>query len=294
MIHYYNALVTPGSYSRWVTCEEYIPQAEDIIFQQLEKASLAGPMEALAIGLPSLDMLQRTEGLHSLQHHVIEHNSLLVSNAQRQLPGVQIIKASAERYCHPIRVEMMYAIRMHHTLHRRSAGYLAHLYAQLQPNGTYMAAEMFIPDYTTIHEQLCRHIVWRSHIIGCCLDCEETQRAKTEAGHLWQAVSGADIMSDSPGEALEIILKQATEINHAILVRQTQAMEWLAEQLLKDLNMLMVQMQIEPSDHLLHRQAISRAKFEHDAREAGFTLEAFHSMGPVNEIGGMGLYVMRK
>ena len=169
----------------------------------------------------------------------------------------------------------------------------------MSENGYYFLIDEFIADYQNEHERNIKIIIWYSHIIA---DAESNQYyylAREEAKTLLDDLQEGSPDSNQPktAEQLALIISYASVINKYAVNNLMQEAQNSAKELLIKLGQPTVSSPEDNEDSMrLSRRdyKICDKVFRKEISSVGFIIEDRVSFGPIDSIGGLSIYKIKK
>ncbi|MBE9168644.1 hypothetical protein IQ238_14400 [Pleurocapsales cyanobacterium LEGE 06147] len=175
--------------------------------------------------------------------------------------------------------------------------YLSSVHEQLSDKGCYIVSDEFLADYETEEERKIRTTIWHAHIISHAQKKNHSYLAIEEAKILLDDLYEEDTehFIKSPAQ-IELVLKSVKEIDDFAKVKNMSLAEMRARQFLDRLKELSnKEAQGDPTLDLSRGDyKICDRVFRNEVENAGFSVESVQSVGPIEYIGAISIYVLRK
>lgn len=196
-------------------------------------------------------------------------------------------------------VPIIYSQGVHHHIPKGDSlnRYLERVHQILTPDGVYVLSDEFLPEYHDASERLIKAVIWYSYIINDAqqksYDYLAQEEAKTLIDDLNEGVNPDLIKTE---DQIQLVLKKVGSISMAALQRQSEEAEKLALELLLELKRLKNYNPTGDQTIDLSRGdfKISPSVFKQEVESAGFEVESEGHSGPIESIGGMRIYTLKK
>jgi len=302
----YSTIISPDVYSRLMTDEHVYIKASDVAIANVVEREVAlkgEPIEVVEYGCGPARALQRTARVSGIHVTGVDHDPEFIEYGrnllQRQHLYADLVLADAETYMHPKPVDVFYSQGVHHHIQKGEATrrYLKGIYDQLKPGGMYIVSDEFIPEYATIEERRTRLVIWYSHVIANAQRGEYQLLAQEEAKTLLDDLNEVvDPEAIKTQKQIELVLHSAQLINGNAIKKHMEQAEGLADEFLKKLQTL--RNTEEQGDKTIDLSRgdykICDSEFKREIEVAGFVVEEIQAIGPIENIGAMVVYVLRK
>lgn len=297
----YSQIIHPKAYNEIMSNEHvYMALADQFTVKKVKE--LATPSaEVVELGCgPArvLSLISEIKGINltgvDLDSQFLEYAKSLITKS-----SVQIIAADVETYKHHKKVDIFCGLGLHHHIAKgiKTYNYLHNVFNNLKEGGYYILSDEFIPNYNNPRDREIKIVIWYSHVIAHAvknnfsyLAQEET---KTLLDDLFEGRTSKNIKSQ---KQIELVLSKVGLIDEASRKNNLELATQLAEEFLAEL---------EAHHNLdLHDDTtidLSRGDykicdsiFRQEIEEANFKVESVKSFGPVETIGAISVYILRK
>jgi len=196
-------------------------------------------------------------------------------------------------------IDIFYSQGFHHHVskERKTHAYLKNIYDQLIPGGFYILSDEFLPDYKNENEREDKAIIWYSHIIANALlhgyYYLAFEEAKTLLDDIYEGRTNTNFKNN---KQIDFVVSQVSTIDsHARSGNKTK----LAEAVAHFKKVLETYHNMEISDDITvglsrHDYKICENVLRSQVESVGFIIEEIKSFGPIENIGAMSVYVLRK
>lgn len=297
----YSEIIQPHDYNRIMTQEHlYIDVADRYILKTIREMG-AESMEVVELGCGPARVLYWASKIEGINLTGIDADEDFLAYAQDKLKKtpVSVIASDIEHYQHPKPVDIFYSQGLHHHIAKgtKTKNYLTNIYRQLRSGGYYIVGDEFIPNYKNDEEREILIVVWYAHIIAHAIrhghDYLAQEEAKTLLDDLYE---GRQIKSLKNAEQISFTLSKVQAIDSCAREGNLKEAYVLAAEFLKALQLLhnLVPSNDNTIDLSRGDFKISDQAFRNEVEEIGFVIEAVKFFGPIETIGAMGVYRLRK
>lgn len=300
----YSQIISPADYNRLISEHLYISTADKAIARIVAyHGNKDSPIEVVELGCgPAriLPLLARVKGINLTG---VDHDKTFVDYTQQvirdqQLPATVVLD-DVTTYQHPRQIDVAVSQGFHHHVMKGepTRQYLLNVYNQLKRGGVYILGDEYLPDYSNDHERLVRAAIWYSHIINAALRGNHQQlaveEAKTLIDDLAEGTQEGVVKSDAQ---IQFVLDSVGAIDTAGRSTKRQEAERLVEAFLEKLTLMRgTTVTHNPSMDLSRGDfKVCHRVFEQEVTDAGFVITGVKSVGPIETIGGLVVYVLRK
>lgn len=301
----YSDIIDAENYNRIISKEHlYVPELDSAMFKLINhKFNQEGLREIVEIGCGPNRQLPLISQIPNISLTAIDIDSHFVEYTKKNakdLP-VSVIEADILSYQHSKPVSIFYSQGVHHHIPKgnKTEQYLKNVFKQLQAGGYYILSDEFIPKYNTLHERDVRLIIWYSHVIANAMQNGFDYLAQEETKTLLDDLAEAKECSNrgvKTQEQLDLVFHSVNDIDFLSQSGDFDKARLLAESLLNRIGDLISYE--ENGDHSMEASRkdykISRDEFIKEVEPIGFTVDEVVSIGPVDNIGGMQIYVLKK
>lgn len=216
---------------------------------------------------------------------------------QRKDSRITLVSSDICTYRHTRNVDIFVSQGVHHHIPKRATqDYLANVYRELSFPGIYIVSDEMLPHYDDPQERALRALVWYSYVISAAQLRGYHGLAREEAKTLLDDLAeGGGNFPVKHEASIELVLREAQRVTLAFRRVWTEDFSSLAFRLLGQLHHRRRASSSDPSLLLSRRDyKICHAEFEKEVTKAGFKIIGVETVGPVNTIGGFGIYVLSK
>jgi len=299
----YSDIIDPELYNRIITDEHlYIADSDRLIQQLIEDEITAmGSAEVVEVGCGPARIIAQVATIPHIHLTGVDHDQKFIAYAKKVIDNtrVRLVCMEFADYRHGKPVDVFFSQGTHHHIPKGSAttAYLQNIYKQLTPGGAYIISDEFLPDYEDEHDRHVAAVIWYSHIIANGKRRGFNDLAREEVKTLLDDLNegGTGEGGKSP-EQIELLLARVEGINDAAMTGNLPTARQLAEDLLTALRSSQSAVrQGDPTMDLSRGDyKVSRAVFRSEVEPIGFIVENAQSVGPVEQVGGMVVYKLRK
>lgn len=283
----------------------YISEADKAIqvFIKEEVAKRAKPVEVLELGSGPGRVTTLIGAIPDIRLTAIDHDEAFVRYGRKILieKGISadMRVSNIETYKHPRPLDVIFSQGVHHHIKKGEVTnqYLKHIHGQLSQDGIFIVSDEFIPEYHTNDERKIRLVIWYSHVIAHALKDKHTYLAQEEAKTLLDDLNeGFDSEAIKNRKQIDFVLLSVQTINSVAEGGDVPFAESLAKDFLHSLLFMRnTQPQNDVSIDLSRGDyKISDSRFKKEAEAAGFSITDKQAIGPINTIGGLVVYKLRK
>ena len=301
----YSSIIGPEDYNRLMTEQHlYIAEADACVSRLLRGIhDTRRIIEAVELGCGPARLLQHVAQDMNVHATGIDHDNEFIRYGRRILrqQGIPatIHKADIAVYRHPVPVDVFYSQGVHHHIEKgtKTLAYLRNVHDQLKPDGSFIVSDEFLPEYSTPKERKIRTIIWYSHIIANAITGGYKQLAEEEAKTLLDDLNEHGNQNGLKSKAqIGTVLRNVDLINKLACNKKMKEGARRANLLLGSISsMRNTEKSGNPSMDLSRGDyKISDSVFRKEIDEAGFFVDQIHTIGPVENIGGFSVYLLRK
>jgi cyclopropane fatty-acyl-phospholipid synthase-like methyltransferase len=301
----YSRIITPEEYNRIISKEHlYISASDRAIKEFVEKYRPKNRIaEVVEIGCGPARVLPLIATVSDLNLMGIDHDEGFLNYARTVIKegcvNASVVKSDISTWQHSQPVDIFYSQGVHHHIGKSHdlREYLNNVRRQLAAEGVYILSDEFLPEYTDeVHRQL-KAVIWYSHIITSAkrlkYDYLAQEEAKTLLDDLYEGEEHHDDVKTE--EQIRLVLEHCTNIDQAALLGEIAQAEKLAEKFLNSLsNIRNIETHGDITTDLSRGDfKICESVFRAEVEQAGFEIVERKTVGPVDSIGGMAVYVLR-
>lgn len=300
----YSQIINAENYNRIITEEHlYIASADRILTNTVKAlvANTRSACEVVEVGCGPGRILPLLAEIKNINLTGIDHDPAFVKYAGQITANLllEVKTADIEKYTHGKLVDVFCSMGVHHHISKgeRTTEYLKNLFNQLKSGGYYILGDEFLPNYTNETEREIRLVIWYSHIIADAIKHNYNYLAAEEAKTLLDDLeAGRHSDAIKTNEQIEFVLSHATTIDIVARNNNMELAELFATEFLQRLSqMYNINIQGEKALDLSRGDyKICDAILRKEAAQAGFLVEDLQSIGPIQNIGAMCVYTLKK
>lgn len=300
----YSEIIGPEDFNRIYTEEHVYIAASDGDIQSLIKdgiSSIPGVAEVVELGCGPARILPLIAEIPNIHLAGVDYDPAFLAYAKKRMAGsaVSIIFTDITSLTYPKPVDIFYSQGFHHHIQKGNSvqEYLSHVHSQLKDNGLYIIGDEFLPEYTSTHDRLIKVVIWYSHVIHHAkirhFDYLAAEEAKTFLDDLNE---NSEIQNIKNQEQLDAVLTHVTPINQAAEAGDMEKATALAEEFLQKYSQLRNKQLHGDTTMDLSRGdfKICESEFKKEIEQAGFVIEKKKVKGPIEQIGAIVVYQLRK
>lgn len=299
----YSKIISPGDYNKLMSIEHlYINAADMHIAKTIqEKVANKERSEVVEIGcgpariLPVVLSINPTIRLTGLD---VDFDFLEYARNRVKDTPIKIIESDIVNYSHPIPVDIFYSEGFHHHIAKGKTvqDYLKNVHHQLKEGGYYIVGDEFIAEYKNEAERDMKLVLWYCHIIANAMkngfDYLAREEAKTLLDDIYESKNQCFFKTE---RQIELVLDNA-KIMDQLVLEDLEKANIIATSFLRELKLLSCLTPNGDDTIILSRgdYKISHSVFKQEIEEAGFEIESSKSFGPLQTIGAMVVYTLKK
>lgn len=302
----YSKIISPEEYNRIISFEHLYISASDRVIKELidsyrPKERIA---EVVEIGCGPARVLPLMAGIAGIHLTGVDHDSVFLDYAkqivhEKSLP-VDLVHANITDWKLGKMIDVCYSQGVHHHIGKKidTSRYLNNVVSQLTKDGVYILSDEFLPEYVTEDERKTKAVIWYSHVIASAKrlhqDYLAQEEAKTLLDDLYEGNEEFDEVKSQ--EQIRLVLDVCTAIDQEARNGSIQEADRLAKEFFADL----------AKKRNAHQHGditidLSRGDFKicdsvlrKEIQKAGLSVIEVRKVGPVDTIGGMAVYVLKK
>ncbi len=298
----YSEIIGPEEFNRINTEEHlYIKSADTIIkkiiAQRVHEADRI--LEVVELGCGPARLLPRIGEVDRIRLVGVDHDEKFVSYAQDRVRGTSLDVRLDDiiSYTHEKPVDIFYSQGVHHHMAKPPTEYLQNVASQLNPGSIFILSDEFLPEYKTEEERRVRATIWYAHIIDHALRYGYSYLAQEEAKtFLDELNTEIDETRVKTPQQIELVLRSVRGIEAAVRKKDVKMAEQFATLFLCNLEKIYSWMQQEDPTINLSRgdYKICDTVFREEVKQAGLRVIMRRTVGPIDSIGAMGIYILEK
>lgn len=297
----YSQIIDPKPYNEIMSKQHlYMALADQFAVNKIKELAIPSA-EVVELGCgPAriLSLMSEIEGINltgiDLDREFLDYARSLIMK-----PNVQILEADVETYKHHKSVDIFCGHGVHHHIKKgiKTSSYLKNVYNSLKEGGFYILTDEFIPNYNNPKDREIKIVIWYSHIIAHAIKHKFTylaqEETKTLLDDLFEGRTNKPIKSQ---EQIDLVLSKAVSIDEASRENNLEAAKRLAEEFLAELEIYHNLSSYGDATIELSRgdYKICESVFKQEIEEANFRIESVKSFGPIETIGAISVYTLRK
>ncbi len=300
----YSQIIGPADYNRLIAEHLYIGTADKAIARIVTyHGNNDSPIEVVELGCGPARILPLLARVNGINLTGVDHDKTFIDYAQQVIRGqklpasVVLDDVTTYRHCKPIDIAVSQGFHHHVMKGEPTRQYLLNVHSQLKRDGVYIVGDEYLPDYSNDDERLVRAAIWYSHIINAALQGNHQQLAVEEAKTLIDDLAEGTQEGVVKSEAqINLVLDSVSLIDRVARMNEAPQAEMLANSLVKQLaSMRSATETSDPSMSLSRGDfKVCHRVFEQEVTAAGFVIAGVKSVGPIETIGGLVVYVLRK
>lgn len=301
----YSSIIRGEDYNQILSKEHlYIAEADQVVakFIATEASKSSRPLEVVELGCGPARVSPLLSTIKNIQLTGVDHDIAFIDYAKRLTTHLDLTIALGDitTYQHSVPVDVFCSIGVHHHIPKgqKTNQYLQNAYNQLIRGGYYLLSDEFLPTYSNEREREIRLVVWYFHIIASALRMGYRYLAEEEAKTFLDDINmGGNPEALKTKQQIDLVLAKAPMIDEASMKKEHD----LSSELAKDFLVQLEQMNdtgIISEDHTL---ALSRRDYKicdqvlrEEIEPIGFIIENVTSIGHIEHIGAMSVYVLKK
>lgn len=298
----YSSIIGPEDYNELMTNQHlYIDVSDRFINKKISEICANGKKNVIELGCGPGRVSQLIANLNGIEYIGVDIDPVFINYASSIITSknAKFIVADIETVSFEQPVDIFFSQGFHHHIRKgeNTDKYLVNIYKQLVPGGVYILSDEFIPDYSDNGDRNIRLVIWYSHVIANAhkngyhfLAYEE---AKTLLDDIYEGEEDSGIKSK---EQLQLVLESSTAIDTEARADNILKARELAQDFLFKLEQISnVKLNGDITlDLSRHDYKISDRVLREEVTKAGFIVEDVRSFGPIDNIGGMTVYLLRK
>ncbi len=298
----YSKIIDANDYIRTVSHEHiYIASADQLLTSILkDKAASFGQAEVVELGCGPGRILPLLASVENIKLTGVDHDEDFIEHAKRITNHLKLeLKiADVTTYKHPSPVAIFCSMGFHHHVPKGAVNntYLLNVFNQLVSGGYYILADEFIPHYNNDKERELALVIWYSHVIADALKRGYPYLAEEESKTLLDDIyTGRTENAIKTGRQIQQVMSKVMAINAAAEAKKRDTAISLAEELIQEINKDFTStlnnntLDLSRGDYKVCDKVL-RAEVE----SVGFLVEAVKSIGPIDHIGAMSVYTLKK
>ena len=295
----YSKIISPEEFNRINTEEHlYIKVSDAVIVKFIEeiRKKLGRNIEVVEIGCGPARILGEIAKIKNINLTAIDHDKDFVAYARKKVKGAEVKVADIETYNHGKPVDVFYSQGVHHHI-AKPPKYFQNIRKQLNNNGIFILSDEFLPNYNSEEERRLRAVIWYSHIISHAQKNNHKILAQEEAKTLLDELNTEiDESRIKTEEQINLVLSQVDIIDEEARKGNVSRAEIIVKKFLNNLSKIYNYKQSGDPTLDLSRgdYKICDKVFREEIKSAGFTVEKFKAVGPIDSIGAMVVYVLKK
>jgi|GEM_PF-2348606 SAM-dependent methyltransferase len=301
----YSSIIGPEEYNAIMTDEHlYIDIADRYIKKTITEKSKDNRLQVVELGCGPARVLRVMVDINNIDLTAVDIDPVFCDYTKKIIhkknPNVDIICSDIGDYKPTSLVDIFYSQGFHHHVAKgpETQKYLTNIYNNLKEGGCYILSDEFVPHYTDNNDRNTKLVIWYSHIIAHALrnsyNFLATEEAKTLLDDLQEGAEDKGIKSQ---EQLNLVLSYVEKIDVAAKSDNMSQSEEYAENFLNDLSQLFsINIESLEKEMYLSRRdyKICDKVLRQEVEQVGFIIEKCKSFGPIDNIGGMSVYILRK
>lgn len=298
----YSKIIDALSYNRMMSVEHLYISAADKAIRDIALQFAAhneNPTQIVEIGPGPIRLTPSLAQIPNSIVTAIDHDQGWITIAQKivqeQNLNINFVCADIETYQHQSKIDVAVSQGSHHHIPKgeSTTRYLANIRKQLSPGGIFVISDEMIPNYNSENERRVRLCIWYAHIIQHAMQCRYEDLAIAEMETL------LDDLFEGTGQRANKTEEQITLLRNSIPFLANSAKygflkqaEILSEELLRGIQDTQAKQSGEEAPLSRGDYKICFAEFEKEVSAAGFRIRDVKTIGPIETIGGFGIYTL--
>lgn len=304
LMHSYSSIISPQEYNSLMTNEHlYISTADMYMFKVIEKLAKEKRLNVVEIGCGPARITQNIAKIANIELTAIDIDPVFIEYAKDILypinKDVKVICGDVTTFKSNKSIDIVYSQGFHHHISKgkETLDYLANIYSQLSEGGIYILSDEFVPNYTSNEDRNIKLVIWYAHVIAHAARNGYMFLAREEAKTFLDDIQeGSEEQGIKSEEQIKLVLEHVQEIDQAAKRHDMVGANAYAKDFLMKLQKLFNlklngDMTIDLSRH---DYKICDRIMREEVEGVGFAVESCKSFGPVDNIGGMSVYILRK
>ena len=302
----YSKIISPEEYNEIISRQHvYISASDKLIIDAINYYKPTDRIaEVVELGCGPARVLEQVAGVVNNIHLLgidydeafLEYAKKLLENAPTQ---VDLVHADFTGWSSDKQIDIFYSQGVHHHIGKGQdlKTYLMKVYEILTNEGVYIVSDEFIPEYIDESARKVKAVIWYTHVIAAArrthYDYLAQEEAKTLLDDLYESESDCGIKSS---DQINLVLRSANELDSQSRAGDLEKSQELADKFLKKLGKLQSTTQTGDVTLDLSRgdYKICDSVFRKEVEESGFRILDRKTIGPVDTIGGMSVYILQK
>lgn len=298
----YSQIISSEDYNNIMTNQHlYIKSSDKFILNFIRSKAEKEKLEIIELGCGPARLSVDTANIENINLTAVDLDVNFIKYAKSVLKNanVNIINANVESYFHDKPVDIFYSQGFHHHVEKgyRVQKYLKNIYNQLNSGGYYVLSDEFIPNYDDSEEREIKLVIWYSHVIANAIRNNYLYLAQEEAKTLLDDIyAGRSNINIKTLEQIQLSMDSSIEIENMLRKGNIKEATKKSQLFLQNLE---EKFNIEPcTDSTI---TLSRGDYKicdkvlrEEVGPLGFVIEESKVIGPINRIGGMVVYILRK
>lgn len=302
----YSKIISPEEYNRIISFEHLYISASDRVIKELIESYRPKDRtaEVVEIGCGPARVLPLMAGIAGIRLTGVDHDSVFLEYAkqlvQEKSLSVHLVNANIADWKLGKAIDICYSQGVHHHIGKKTdtQTYLKNIASQLTKDGIYILSDEFLPEYRTEDERKIKAVIWYSHVIASAKRLNQKylaqEEAKTLLDDLYEGSEQQDEVKNQ--DQIQLVLDACKTIDQEARNERTQGAEGLAKKFISELaKKRNIDQQGDVTIDLSRGDfKICDSVFKKEMQEAGLLVLEVRKIGPVDTIGGMAVYVLKK
>jgi SAM-dependent methyltransferase len=302
----YSAIISSEDYNCLMNDQHlYISQCDQYLVDMICEMSKDRTLEVVELGCGPLRFTRKLASIANINLTAIDVDEVFYSygikSSKEENLKINMVNDNIANYNHHKPVDIFCSNGLHHHVFKgvNCNKYLVNVANQLSDDGYYYLMDEFIPEYKDDKERNLKIIIWYSHIIADAINNKYYHLAQEEAKTLLDDLEEG---SDEPHQLknikkIELVLSYVSLINEYAMNKQDEKAREIATEMLEKLKQ---NNEFQPLDD--HNSIkLSRKDYKicdrvlkQELSEAGLMVVGMISFGPIENIGGLCVYKIKK
>lgn len=299
----YSNIVAAEDYNRMMTNEHlYIAQADRIIGKIVRRYTehSQNRSEVLEIGCGPARLTPLLTKIPNVNVTAVDYDSGWIKAAKQAMEtegfNATLVCADMQSYRHPQPINVAVSQGTHHHIKKGESTslYLENLRRQLARGGIYIISDEMVAYYENEEERYVRLCIWYAHIITAALRRGYERLAVAEMETLLDDLfegSGKRAIKDT--EQMRLVRSSLEEIVLFAGRRKLKVAEQKSEVLLRGIRETQSRRKVSKNTPLSRGDyKVCFSILMEEITEAGFKIREAQTIGPIETIGGFGIYTL--
>lgn len=300
----YSSIIGPEDYNNLMTNEHlYISTADRYIVRTIEKMAEDRSLNVVEIGCGPGRVTQSVAKIENIELTALDVDPVFIEYAKSILTpinkNIKVISSDILAFKANKPVDIFYSQGFHHHISKgeETLEYLNNIYSQLSKGGIYILSDEFVPNYVNNQDRDIKLVIWYAHVIAHAdrhgYKFLAREEAKTFLDDIQEGSQEHGVKSE---EQIQLVLDHVQEIDQAARINDmVTANSYAQDFLIKLKKIFNLKLNGDITiDLSRHDYKICDIVLKEEIEKVGFSVEICKSFGPIDNIGGMSVYILRK